>query len=103
MTSDKQYLKKTRVKLGALWHKTTGAGQVILSGKLEDGRSIVIFPNGYKQEAKHPDFVLYLEVEEGESAEPPVTPAPRDPSLNKLKQAKIELQSSEEKEDEFPF
>ena len=65
--------KPKNVKLGALWAKTGPQGEQYFSGVLEkaDGSkvNIVVFANGFKEEDKHPDYVIYLSR--------PMTPAPR--------------------------
>ena len=48
-------------KLGALWKNKNG--KKVLTGNVEiDGKKtkIVIFPNGHKEEEKHPDYIIYL-------------------------------------------
>jgi hypothetical protein len=48
-------------KLGALWQKSSSkgdyfSGQIEINGTKHD---VVIFANGYKQEDKHPDWIIY--------------------------------------------
>jgi uncharacterized protein (DUF736 family) len=48
-------------KLGALWQKSSDrgdyfSGQIEINGVKHD---IVIFSNGYKEEEKHPDWIIY--------------------------------------------
>jgi hypothetical protein len=67
--------------IGALWEKTGGKGKW-MSGSLElDGKviRIVCFTNGYKKEAKHPDWKIYLSRERGGENSPSTSPktAPR--------------------------
>jgi len=45
-------------KIGALWARTTKNGTPYYSGEI-DGQRVVIFPNGYRQTDKHPDFIVY--------------------------------------------
>ena len=47
------------VKLMGLWKNTSQSGIETLSGNL-GGARIVIFPNGYKKEDKHPDYIVYI-------------------------------------------
>lgn len=44
-------------KLGALWLKSCPQGEYF-SGEI-NGQKIVVFPNGYKQSEKHPDWIIY--------------------------------------------
>ena len=44
-------------KLGALWLKSSAKGEYF-SGEV-NGQAIVVFPNGYKQSEKHPDWIIY--------------------------------------------
>jgi len=48
-----------RVKLCSLWKNKTKDGKEYLAGYLGDSK-IMVFPNGYKTEEKHPDFNVYL-------------------------------------------
>ena len=53
--------KWTEKQKGALWKKKTSNGNY-LSGYVEiDGiqHKVVIFPNKYKKENKHPEFIVY--------------------------------------------
>lgn len=54
--------KKKLNKLGALWAGKSAGGQEYMSGIISIGEEqvrIVIFPNGFKEEDRHPDFVIY--------------------------------------------
>lgn len=50
--------KAQMIKLGALWNPRNG-GQV-LTGSINGDVRIVVMPNRYKKEDKHPDWILYL-------------------------------------------
>jgi len=53
--------KWTEKQQGALWKKNTGKTKY-LSGYVEiEGiqHKVVIFPNKFKQENKHPEFIIY--------------------------------------------
>ena len=54
-------------KLGALWKGKPGS-KAVLSGKLEDGRRILVFKNEDKKTDKHPDFRLV--VDDGQEEKP---------------------------------
>jgi len=48
-------------KIGALWLNTSKSGTKYMSGSVEiDGvvTKIVVFKNSYKEEDKHPDYVI---------------------------------------------
>lgn len=53
----------SKQKVGAFWKRTgKTSGKEFYSGKIEvDGIEIdvVMFPNGYKKENKHPDLIVY--------------------------------------------
>ncbi len=44
-------------KLGALWQKSSARGDYF-TGTV-NGVKVVVFRNGYKQEEKHPDWIVY--------------------------------------------
>ena len=53
-------------KIGALWIKTGNSGK-FMSGTLSLDETdpnqtvkVLVFKNGYKEEAKHPDYVVYI-------------------------------------------
>jgi len=77
-------------KIGALWLKTGAKGK-FLSGviELDDNNTInvLVFPNGYKEASKHPDYVIYE------------SPAPDNPNRGAGKAPKKE----EITDDEIPF
>tara|TARA_E500000318_G_scaffold85894_1_gene82227 strand:- start:8918 stop:9103 length:186 start_codon:yes stop_codon:yes gene_type:complete len=53
--------KWTEKQQGALWKKDSQNGKY-LSGYVKingEDHKIVIFPNKYKKEAKHPEFIIY--------------------------------------------
>ena len=58
---------KKEQECGALWAKTSGNGKRYFSGKLdwekikEANGNVVLFPNGYKKEEKHPDYLVYIQ------------------------------------------
>lgn len=63
--------KKNKLKkIGALWLRSAkNTGNKYMSGVVDidnDGNSlrVVVFKNGYKEEAKHPDYVIYIQEEE---------------------------------------
>lgn len=50
------------VKIGALWLKTGKGGSRFMSGMIQEGDQhirLLVFKNNYKEEAKHPDYVIY--------------------------------------------
>lgn len=47
------------VKIGALWSKRDRNKQMYLTGKLGDAQ-LLIFPNGYKENEKQPDYLCYV-------------------------------------------
>ena len=54
-------MPKKEDKLGALWQKESSRGDYF-SGQIEiDGvkHQIVVFSNGYKNDAKQPDWIIY--------------------------------------------
>jgi len=56
-------------KVGALWLKTGNNGK-FMSGTITLGEGenatirLLVFKNGYKEESKHPDYVIYTPEEE---------------------------------------
>lgn len=50
--------ESTMVKVGALWNNE-GESKLAFSGKFGDAK-MLIFPNGYKESSKHPDYIVYL-------------------------------------------
>lgn len=65
-TVKKEPEKKERPKLeriGALWLKSGQTGNRFMSGviNIDENNSIkvLVFKNGYKEESKHPDYVIY--------------------------------------------
>ncbi len=48
-------------KLGALWQKRKGDKDFFTGSITIDGveTKVVIFANGYKQQDKHPDWIIY--------------------------------------------
>lgn len=44
-------------KIGALWLKTSDRGDYFTEEI--NGQKVVVFPNGFKQSEKHPDWVIY--------------------------------------------
>lgn len=51
--------KGEMIPLGGLWVNETKDGQQYLSGYLGQAK-LLIFINQYKQEDKHPDYVMYV-------------------------------------------
>ena len=51
--------KKHLVKIGALWSKRDKNKQMYLTGKLGDAQ-LLIFPNGYKENERQPDYLCYV-------------------------------------------
>lgn len=51
-------------KLGALWLRTSTRGDY-MTGEI-NGVKVVIFTNGYKQDEKHPDYIVYKSKPKGE-------------------------------------
>jgi hypothetical protein len=47
------------VKIGALWSKRDKNNQMYLTGKLGDAQ-LLVFPNGYKENEKQPDYLCYV-------------------------------------------
>ncbi len=45
-------------KIGALWLKKSAKGTSFLSGEL-NGLPVVVFKNNYKEQPKHPDYIVY--------------------------------------------
>ncbi len=69
--SNKEQKKNKLVKVGALWLRTAKnnntkymSGVVDIDG--ENSQRIVVFKNGYKEETKHPDYVIYIQVDADE-------------------------------------
>jgi uncharacterized protein (DUF736 family) len=56
-------MDKNLVKVGAIWQNTSEEGNPYFNMDLS-GRKFVVFPNGYKSEEKHPDFIVYDRVKE---------------------------------------
>ena len=53
--------EKNLEKVGALWQNTSGEGKPYFNMDLM-GDKYVVFPNGYKEEDKQPDFLIYERV-----------------------------------------
>ncbi len=73
--SNKQQKKNKLRKIGALWLRTAkNSGDKYMSGVVDiDGDNsirVVVFKNGYKEETKHPDYVIYIQEEEHEENTP---------------------------------
>ena len=57
--------------IGALWKKTSQKGKEFFSGVITingEKHQIVIFPNDYKKEDKHPDYKIFPSTPRGDSA-----------------------------------
>ena len=50
--------KSDLVKIGALWEQEGAKGKY-LGGKMGDAR-VLVFPNGFKETDKHPDYIIYV-------------------------------------------
>jgi hypothetical protein len=48
-----------KVKVAGLWRNKARDGSAYLSGNWGDAR-VLIFPNGYKQGDKEPDYLMYI-------------------------------------------
>lgn len=55
-------------KIGALWLGTGKTGTKFMSGRIEfDDETeirLLVFKNGYKEQSKHPDYIIYEPSEE---------------------------------------
>jgi len=51
-------------KIGALWLRSSERGDY-MTGEI-NGVKVVIFTNGYKQDEKHPDYIVYKSKPRGE-------------------------------------
>lgn len=62
-------------ELGALWKKSNDKGEFFTGAMTFDGVKIdiVVFPNGYKREERHPDFRI-LKARKGERRPQPAAP-----------------------------
>lgn len=67
-TTTKKEQKKNKLrKIGALWLRSAkNTGTKYMSGVVDiddDGNSLrlVVFKNGYKEENKHPDYIIYIQ------------------------------------------
>lgn len=49
----------TLVQIGGLWRNKTDDGKTYLAGYLGNAR-LLVFPNGFKKEPRHPDWILYV-------------------------------------------
>jgi len=61
-------------KIGGLW-KPDGSRQskAVLTGKMDDGRKVFIFPNEKGDNPKRPDYNITVQVEDGADAAPQET------------------------------
>lgn len=50
-------------KVGALWQNTSADGKQYFNMDVE-GQKYVVFSNGFKEEDKQPDFLIYERVKE---------------------------------------
>ena len=55
-------------KVGALWQNTSAEGKPYFNLDLS-GQKFVVFSNGFKEEEKQPDFLVYERVKEKKSKE----------------------------------
>lgn len=52
-------------KIGGLWKPEPGRkGKAVLTGKLDDGRKVYVFPNDKGDNPKRPDYNLSVKVED---------------------------------------
>lgn len=47
------------IKIGAVWKSQDKDGNPMLTGLMGDAR-LVILKNGYKEQDKHPDYIVYI-------------------------------------------
>lgn len=66
------------VKLGSLWKRDGKEGY---SGRLEDGRSILLMKNGFKKGDKDPDLRLLLITDDEAPAPPKKLPPVSDDDI----------------------
>ena len=57
-------MESTLEKVGALWQNTSADGKQYFNMDVE-GSKYVVFANGFKQEEKQPDFLIYERVKGG--------------------------------------
>jgi hypothetical protein len=66
--------KEKLVKIGALWIGKSQGGVGYMSGVIQDSSGndirVIVFKNGYKEEDKHPDYVVYLSKEREQAKKP---------------------------------
>lgn len=72
--TNKQQKKNKLRKVGALWLRTAkNSGDKYMSGVVDiDGDNsirVVVFKNGYKEETKHPDYVIYIQEDADDTEE----------------------------------
>jgi len=71
---NKKDQKKNKLrKVGALWlRKAKNTNTSYMSGVVDmDGDNslrVVVFKNGYKEETKHPDYIIYIQEEDTETS-----------------------------------
>jgi len=68
-SNTKEQKKNKLRKVGALWIRSAkNSGNKYMSGVVDlDGDNsirVVVFKNGYKEEKKHPDYVIYIQEED---------------------------------------
>jgi hypothetical protein len=56
-------------KFGALW-KGKPNSKAVLSGKLDDGRRILVFKNEDKKDDRHPDYRLVVDTGDAPATKP---------------------------------
>lgn len=56
----------TRCKVSGLWAQVGANGQTFWTGRTEEGVKFTLFPNGFKTEANHPDYILYTDMIDNE-------------------------------------
>jgi len=60
----------TKIKFGGLWSNEAKNGTTYLIGNFGDAK-ILVFPNSFKREPKHPDFIVYFASREKKLADGP--------------------------------
>ena len=53
-------MKSNLIPLTGLWKSTTNDGKEYLSGSLNPKIRLMVFPNRYKTEDKHPDYQVFI-------------------------------------------
>jgi uncharacterized protein (DUF736 family) len=56
-------MEKNLEKIGAVWQNTSSDGKPYFNLDI-NGQKFVGFPNGFKEEEKQPDFIIYERIKE---------------------------------------